>query len=247
MKVGLDGESAVIILGDAGLNYYLNKTDYKEKEKACSYGMYIYCVRGNHEQRPEELSYQLVWDKNVDGLIYQDPYFHYIKYFVDGGVYTINGYKVLTIGGAYSVDKDYRLRRALMAGSTFSGWFEREQLNFKERTNILKNVNGQVFDFVLTHTAPISWEPIDLFLSGIDQSQVDKTMENWLEEVKEACDWRVWCFAHYHSDRFEKPGVEMFFMKYENMDDIASRWKKYEEQNELDMVKELSPNFGQND
>ena len=45
-------ETAVFILGDAGLNYYLNKRDDINKKMVSSYGYTIYCVRGNHEARP---------------------------------------------------------------------------------------------------------------------------------------------------------------------------------------------------
>ena len=40
-------ETAVIILGDTGLNYYLNKTDRKVKERSSEFGLRVYCVRGN--------------------------------------------------------------------------------------------------------------------------------------------------------------------------------------------------------
>ena len=46
-------ETMIVILGDAGLNFWLNNTDKKYKKLLNSMGYYIYCVRGNHEQRPE--------------------------------------------------------------------------------------------------------------------------------------------------------------------------------------------------
>ena len=45
-------ETAIVILGDTGLNFYLNNTDKKYKKLLNSMGYHIYCVRGNHEQRP---------------------------------------------------------------------------------------------------------------------------------------------------------------------------------------------------
>lgn len=218
MDCGLEKETAVIILGDAGLNFYLNKTDIKEKKRVEEYGMYVYCVRGNHEERPQNLGYELRYDKHVDGEIYQDPHCRLIRYFKDGGIYTINGYRVLTIGGAYSVDKYWRLMRA--GNSTWTGWFEDEQLYNDEKNEILKNIRGQSFDFVLTHTAPISWEPNDLFLPMIDQSQVEKGMEFWLEEVKKNINWKVWCWGHFHADRLERPNVFQMFFGYYDMDGI---------------------------
>lgn len=149
-------ETAVIILGDAGLNYYLNSTDLKGKRVASDFGIQVYCVRGNHEQRPQNVpGMKLVDDENVSGKVYIEEEFPLIRYFVDGGEYTINGKSVLVIGGAYSVDKYYRLARA--AGHSFSGWFSDEQLSSEERTEILAKVSGKRYDLVLTHTAPITW------------------------------------------------------------------------------------------
>ena len=59
-------ETAIIILGDAGLNFWLNATDVKAKREANKYGYKIYCERGNHEERPENIeSMETVFDENV--------------------------------------------------------------------------------------------------------------------------------------------------------------------------------------
>lgn len=235
-------ETAVIILGDAGLNYYLNKTDRKGKERASAFGIRVYCVRGNHEQRPQKVhGMKLADDADVGGKVYMEEDFPLIRYFMDGGEYTIDGKSVLVIGGAYSVDKYYRLARS--EGHSFSGWFEDEQLSEEERAEILDRVSGKRYDLVLTHTAPITWEPTDLFLRGVDQSTVDKSMECWLKEVALSVCWGHWLFGHYHADRIEAPHVEQFFREYEDLDTIINRWKQYDETGKLDWWLPKSPMF----
>lgn len=223
--------TGIIILGDAGLNYYLNKTDKKYKKLLNSQGYHIYCVRGNHEQRPENLGYELSYDPEVFGMVYDDPDFENIKYFVDGGEYIIGGHSALVIGGAYSIDKWYRLARAgykseeaSIASPKVCGWFKDEQLTAEECGDIWDKVQGKHYDFVFTHTCPIDWEPTDLFLNGIDQSTVDKSMEVWLGKLKDCFTWGVWCFGHYHADRVERPNVEQFYMDYEKMETV---WNRY--------------------
>lgn len=235
-------ETAVIILGDAGLNYYLNKTDRKNKQYSSEFGLRIYCVRGNHEARPQNLeSMILVDDGDVFGKVYMEEKFPNIRYFVDGGEYTIADKSVLVIGGAYSVDKYYRLARS--AGHSFSGWFEDEQLSEEERAEIMSKVSGKHYDIVLTHTAPITWEPTDLFLRGIDQATVDKSTELWLRDIKDAISWDYWMFGHYHADRIEAPHVEQFFQEYEDLNDIIRRWKKYDDTGVLEWWIPKSPNM----
>ena len=246
-ECGLDrSEVAVIILGDAGLNFYLNKTDEKKKKILANYGIRIYCVRGNHEERPENLKFEKIYDDDVMGEVYVDPINSEIRYFQDGEVYLIEGRRCLVIGGAYSVDKWYRLNRAGLTEDTNnpkqSGWFSDEQLTDWEMQAIAYHQFGQEYDFVLTHTCPLSWEPRDLFLGCIDQSKVDKSMEQFLDEVRHEVKWKIWCFGHYHADRLERPGVEQFYTDYEWLDTVWNRWEG-EKTFENEWWHTKSPNF----
>ena len=240
-------ETVVIILGDMGLNFYLNKTDTKNKKAVNSTGFHIYAVRGNHEERPENLGMERDWDMNVQGPVYFEPEFTNIRYFVDGGEYIINGLSTLVIGGAYSVDKWYRLfkagyseEEANLANPKKCGWFKDEQLTKEEMKAISTKCKGKNYDLILTHTCPISWEPIDLFLGGVDQKAVDKSMELWLDKLKKEINWKVWLFGHYHADRIERPRVEMFFNDIEDLNVIWERWNSNKE---LDWWLIKSPNY----
>lgn len=218
-------ETAIIILGDAGINFYLNKSDKKNKAAISSLGYQIYCVRGNHEEHPGNIdSMEYVFDEEVGYWVYWEEDYPNIKYFSDGFIYNIKGYRCLVIGGAYSVDKWYRLQRAAAQGSSFSGWFEDEQLTPEEMENIFERIKDEEIDFVFTHTCPTSFEPRDLFLSCIDQNTVDKSMEEFLEKIKNETDWKIWCFGHFHADRIEHLGVEQFYYGYEEIDTIWNRW-----------------------
>lgn len=247
-------ETAVIILGDAGLNFWLNKSDKKNKERTSAFGYTIYCVRGNHEERPENIpTYSLQFDENVGNSVWVEEEFPNIKFFVDGGRYLIDGYSVLTIGGAYSVDKWYRLARAGVCSKLDAdfnnpkktGWFPDELLTDTEMSLISAEceVSPMTFDFVLSHTCPIMWEPTDLFLNGIDQEGVDKSMEVWMNELKDKIDYKYWCFGHFHADRAERPHVEQYYERYETLNDVIERWRRYDETGELPWYHTKSPNF----
>ena len=220
-----DGSTGIIILGDAGVNYYLNNRDTSAKKKLQNSGYQFYLVRGNHEQRPE-LCENITWGYNEDvkGCVGIDKAFPAIHYFIDGDVYNINNHSVLVIGGAYSIDKYYRLQK----GYPYQ-WFEKEQLDTNEREIIYNKIKGVEFDFVLTHTCPRSFEPTDLFISGINQTTVDKSMEDWLEKVKLVIKYKVWLFGHFHADRIEKRNVEQYYRCNDLLEDIWQRWTKLKE------------------
>ena len=215
-------ETALIILGDSGFNFYLDYTSKRLKADTCATDYTIYCVRGNHEERPQNIEgMKVIYDEEVQGLVYVENKFPNIKYFVDGENYLINGHHCLVIGGAYSVDKYWRLQ----SGEN-SGWFPEEQLTKTEMRTIEIDTYNETFDFVFTHTCPYSWRPTDLFIRGIDQSMVDTTMEVWMDKLKETFNWGMWCFGHYHADRKERKNVYQF---YHNIIDIEELWKEKEE------------------
>ena len=214
-------ETAIIILGDVAFNYCLDDRDRWTKRKASDFGVYIYCVRGNHEERPENVkTLKSIYDEVVKGEVYMEDEFPLIRYFKDGEIYEINGYKTLVIGGAYSVDKHYRLRSGMR-------WFKNEQLTQEEMENIDFKMIGESVDLVLSHTCPLSWQPTDMFLISINQAQVDNTMEKWLDNLKDHFTWGVWCFGHYHIDRIQKERVEIFYTDHEYLEDLMKRWDNY--------------------
>ena len=231
-------ETAVIILGDVGFNYYMSKHDWKTKHSAAKFGYTIYCLRGNHEDRAENMKYPIYTiDDFVNGMVCYEEEFPNIRYFMDRvAEYEIMGKKVLCIPGAYSVDKWYRLQNDWM-------WFSDEQLTAEEMIEAEEKFKGGEFDLVFSHTCPYDWMPTDLFLNCIDQSTVDKTMELWLNKFRHMFSWNVWCFGHYHADRIERPHVEQFYTEIEDLNTIIERWEKFGYTGELDWWLPKSPNF----
>lgn len=241
-------ETAIICLGDCGFNFWLNNKDYKMKQQAKELGFTFYCVRGNHEARPQSLSCMTIkYDEEIAGMVYYEPEFPNIRYLLDGGEYNIDGYTTLVIGGAYSVDKWYRLLRNGYTEENnnpkATGWWADEQLSMEEMAEIAKRVQGRYFDLILTHTCPASIEPVDLFLPMIDQSKVDKSMERFLERILNITSYNVWLFGHFHHDRLERPHIEQFYTDIEELDNTMQRWEEYDKTGELDWVLEKSPNF----
>ena len=190
-----DPDDMLIVLGDAGINYFLNILDEQFKEFLETLNLKIFCVRGNHEERPENIdSYREV--EMFGGKVFIEGEYPNLIFAKDGETYNINGKSVLVIGGAYSVDKTFRLVHGY-------SWFPSEQLNDSEKEIILNNVSGKHFDIVLSHTCPYKYEPREVFLKGLDQSLVDKSMEHFLDKVEENITYDKWYCGHYHTEKTE--------------------------------------------
>lgn len=226
-------ETGLIVLGDAGANYYLNQKDDRFKTQLNNLGYKIYLLRGNHEARPEDIpDINKIYDEDLKGEVFEQPQYPNIRYLLDGGTYTFKDKSILTIGGAYSVDKFYRLAQGWQ-------WFHNEQLNEQERESIFNTIKDKHFDFVLTHTCPTQFQPTDLFLRTIDQGLVDNTTEKWLTEIEKNIDYNYWLFGHYHKDRIIDRKVIMLMHCIIDIEAIT----QYENYQILPFGMELSKQF----
>lgn len=197
----------MIILGDLGANYFFNERDKQFKELMASCPITFLCIHGNHEERPQNIStYNYKVTKQYGGIWYEYEYPNIL--FLEDGEHIINGKRFLVASGAYSVDKKYRLTKGMK-------WFESEQMDHATKLKIMQIVeeNNQ-FDYILSHTAPLNYEPKYLFLSIIDQSTVDKSTESFLQWIWDNIDkenLKLWGCGHYHSDAWLSEKIRLFY------------------------------------
>lgn len=202
-------DDCLILLGDVGINYYEDYRDAIRKELMSNIPITFICIRGNHEARPQNIS-SYTTKTMFGGLVYYEPAYPNIIFLKDGGEYTIQGKKFLAIGGAYSVDKNYRLSKGYK-------WFGDEQLSEDEQDDIFENIKGHSYDIVLTHTCPFEWQPTELFLPQVNQNEVDKTTEQFLSKVKNNIKYTKWYFGHFHGDK-DVGEYEMLYYKIKRID-----------------------------
>lgn len=216
-----EADKTMILLGDAGLNFFFNHRDEEFKKKLGKYPFTYFVVRGNHEERPSICAERYPDKWHLEPMwgwqVWVENEYPYIKYAMDyvtmynipfgvdyidpensweDDIEITRTYKTLVIPGAYSVDKYKRLQ----AGWS---WFPQEQLSESEKLagKSLINAFGWNCDLVLSHTCPIIYEPTDLFLPIVDQSMVEKDMERYLGEIEYKLDYKAWMWGHYHQFR----------------------------------------------
>lgn len=126
--------------------------------------------------------------------------------------------KVLVIGGAYFIDKEYRL----LYGHR---WFKDEQLTEEEKNRILAKYKGKHVDIILSHTCPLKYEPTEVFMQYIDQTKVDKAMEIFLDKMEENVDYDKWYCGHYHTEK-QIDKLEFMFgrIKIFNKDEFVPKY-----------------------
>lgn len=153
----------------------------------------ILCIHGNHEIRPSHIpGYQLIdWH---GGKVWQEERYPNLLFAKDGEIFDLEGKKCIAIGGAYSVDKFYRLQRSY-------GWWVDEQPGLETKDFVEQQLQTHPVDVILSYTCPFKYEPIEMFLGGIDQTTVDSATELWLDKIEEQFFYDVWYCAHWHTDK----------------------------------------------
>ena len=184
----------IICLGDVGLNYYGKGNDQEEyiKKRAGEIPAKMFCIHGNHERRPSETEgYQEI--EVTDGAIYV----------IQTSERTLNA---LVCGGAYSVDKYYRLQRGW-------NWWPDEQPSELTKGLVRFMATRYPIDIMLTHTCPLRFEPKELFLDCIDQSTIDQSTEEFFDNLYEqfpADQKPMWYFGHFHGDKYTDDYVMLY-------------------------------------
>ena len=205
----------MIILGDAGINYCGKYEDDKFKNHLESLPIKFLCVRGNHEERPENIpSYKKAYLKSnhFEGMCFYEQDFPSL-YFLDNGLFYLTPeddtkYSCLNINGAYSVDKWIRLKN-------HGAWFKDEQLSDEEKADILQNLPEKV-NFVFSHTCPKKFTPTEMFLPDLDQTMVDHSMEEFLDKIEDRLEYKKWYCGHWHADKWTDK-ISFLFNAFDNI------------------------------
>ena len=177
----------LIVTGDFG--FIFANSDYErefldELEKK----PYTICFcDGNHEKFPAIYSFpKEKWNGGRVHRIRKN-----ILHLMRGQVFTIEGKKFFTMGGAYSLDK-YRRYENL-------SWWKEELPNNAEYTEAISNLkdNGNCVDYVITHTAP----RYIIRMLGFEPSMRDMELTGFFDWIRHDVKFKHWYFGHWHKDR----------------------------------------------
>ena len=146
------------------------------------------------------------------GIVWYEEEFPNLLFAKDGEVYEIENRRYLALGGAYSVDKFYRLEKGY-------GWWSNEQPSEETKSSVNEKLASLEVDIVLSHTCPYRYIPTEMFLPFIDQSTVDQSTEEWLGEIESRINYKAWFCGHWHIDkRIDK--MHFLFNGWESVEHI---------------------------
>ena len=193
-RLRLTDKETIVVLGYVGANYYGVERDNELKRAFRRLKPTILCIHGNHEMRPASvLSYKTrEW---CGGQVWYEEAYPNLLFARDGDIFTIEGLTHLVIGGAYSVDKYYRLMRGY-------NWWPDEQPSDEIKAYVEAQIRKTPHvDVVISHTCPYRYEPVEAFLPMINQDTVDASTEHWLDKIEAQLDYDAWMCGHWHINK----------------------------------------------
>lgn len=178
-----------IVAGDCGIvwDYYARFDPSRDIINGfAKSGAKLLFVDGNHENfdKLERLPEVTMYGGPV-GFV-SDEIFHLKR----GNLYEVEGKKILAMGGATSISKNG------------VDWWPREMPSEEEIRLLYTTVRqNRRVDYVVTHTCPLSvWGDI-IVRCGLKVLDIDRSLEEHLEYVRQRLSFRKWYFGHFHMDK----------------------------------------------
>jgi len=186
-----------IILGDGGFMWHGNvKTDLYNYKELAERPFPILCVIGNHEPVlgcPDLPEIDIGIGEKVIQIKKENPFTAYLK---RGKIYKIENHKFLVLGGALSIDKEFRVPNI--------SWWENEYWSESEKNELLLLLKKKKrFDYVLSHTGPTRINRIinPYKLAGIMPKFFDEVAA-FNEKIDEMITCKQWLCGHWHTDKY---------------------------------------------
>lgn len=197
-------DSIIIMAGDVGLgfckpSYYDQLYEYI-KPKLESSNNIILAVRGNHDD-PDYYNGSL-------RLNYPN-----LKSIPDYSIISTDNHDILCIGGAYSVDKEDRIKddsKRIKVGSSRRSWWSNE-LPYID----VEVLSDEDYDVIVSHCSPSCSFPHIMNAADPDRRIMD--------EIKRLADGKVskWFYGHYHDSCFEYlDGIEFNLLNIHELKEL---------------------------
>lgn len=180
-------DDTLIICGDFGFIFTNDESENAFLDKLSEKPYTICFCDGNHENFPAIYAYPTEeWHGGKVHRIRKNI-FHLMR----GQVFEIDGKRIFTMGGAYSIDKNMR--------TDGYSWWREELPASEEYAEAMRNLrkNGNRVDHIITHTAPR-----EVILQMVKHPDMhDAELTEFLERIMNEVEFKMWFFGHWHQDR----------------------------------------------
>lgn len=201
----------LFICGDFGYLFSGSDKEQKFMESIADKLLFTICFcDGNHENFDLLNSYEVsVWNGGKVHIIKQNKAGEpKVIHLMRGQVYEIEGKRIFSFGGAYSIDKAFR--------TPGKSWWPQEMPTEEDMNEAIKNleaVNWEV-DYIITHAAPE--ETMSIFHP---EHVNEMPLNGFLEYIREKTKYKHWFMGHLHRDEDVWRHQTILWFSLRNMED----------------------------
>lgn len=180
------GDFGFLFLDDEQEHSFLTDVDlFLRKNES-----YIVFVDGNHENHKALAAFPTEEWQGAKVHRIRSHIIHVMR----GEVLTLKGKRIYCFGGAFSIDRSWRVLN--------ESWWEEEIPTDEEFSHGTKTLEkyGYNIDYVLTHTCPLNMLPC---LGSYHAAPEERPLQNYFQWVSEqiAPSLKQWFFGHWHQDK----------------------------------------------
>lgn len=158
-------------------------------------GIPIYFIDGNHDRQIDLWAPDPGVIRDAIGAYRMLPSLWYVP---RGTVWEWEGARFAACGGAYSLDKQYRLHQEKQSGP-YTWWWPEETIKYEDYMQLAENLHHEPVDIFFSHDKPehatldASWRPL---FNGISYpSQIN---QEYLQRAVDLAQPRVLIHGHFH-------------------------------------------------
>ena len=203
---GYTKDDYLIILGDVAACGFSPENEMLTRQTLSDLPVTTLFIDGNHENFSKLYSYDVdEWNGGKVHFIEKD-----IIHLMRGPAYDIDGKKFFTFGGAYSTDRDTRIK-----GLT---WFQEEIPTEEEYEEGLENLEKNDFqvDYILSHTGP---SEAVAYMGYGEWADEEVALRKYLQRIADNTEFTAWYFGHFHEDAEIE---DTFYCLYEDMVELEA-------------------------
>lgn len=206
--INIERPDAIVVAGDFGYWPYKNSMLHNMQGK---FDCPVFFVDGNHEQH--DMLQHLVDKRGNANPIAVGNNTWYIP---RGCIFELFGYKILGMGGGYSIDRMLRTKGV--------NWFDREELTLQD----IETLQPDHVDIVVSHTCPQCILPRVTKKVGIKHRIQNDQSERMLDYVFNMYNPSMWFFGHWHGyGGFRENNTKLYLLDMIYRDEIPSERRQY--------------------
>lgn len=200
------GAQHIMVVGDFGYwPHFSNGIEFLDalNFEARELDVMVYWLDGNHENFDALEAAVKHYPNDGNGRVWIRSH---IRYCTRGAAWTWDGKRFMTVGGAVSIDSEWRLHQEAERGQPRTLWWPQEQLTEEELAFAIGRAMPRPVDYLFTHDCPTNAP----FRGRLKDDPESARHRQLMDRLGKAVQPNLWFHGHMHTkyDGYDFPAYD---------------------------------------